>query len=455
METALELALAPSEAGEEIFDSIFAVSSGPPPAGIAVIRATGQGVRAALARLAGSPPEPRRAVLRSIVDPATGKMIDRGLVLFFPGPDSFTGEDVLELHLHGGRAVVSAALEALGSIPGFRLAEAGEFTRRAFVAGRMDLTEAEGLSDLITADTSAQRQRALEQMQGSIRRQYEFWASSLTRARGQIEAELDFADEEDVDGVWGREGRELATKIAGEMEKTLAGFGRARAIREGLEIVLLGAVNSGKSTLLNAIAGREVAIVSEEAGTTRDLIEVPVDLGGFKAILVDSAGLRAAEGLVEREGIRRARERASQADLVLWLSDQLEKATLETYTGSEVWTIATKADLLDGAELVRAGREADFVLSAQSGSGVDELLKAIGEWAADRSKGDPPVVTRERHRVALAGALAAIRRGLEQTEVELTAESLRYASEALGRVTGRVDSEAVLDVIFSEFCIGK
>jgi tRNA modification GTPase len=436
-------------------ETIFALSSGVPPAGIAVIRISGVGARSALKRLAGELPEPRQATLRTIVDPSSGEAIDRGIALFFPGPASFTGEDVAELHLHGGRAVVEAVLEALGALPGFRPAEPGEFTRRAFVAGRLDLTEAEGLADLVAADTEAQRRAALGQMQGSIRRQYESWAAGLTRARGLIEAELDFAEEENLGGVWEVEGRDRAASIGREMEEALGSFDRARSIREGLEIMLLGPVNVGKSTLLNAIAGRDVAIVSTEAGTTRDLIEVAVDLGGVKVTLIDGAGLREAESAVEREGVRRARDRAAGADLVLWLGDRDAIGAPDLETDAGIWTVATKADLESEDELIRLRNEADFVLSGRTGEGVDALLKAITRWASERSAGETPLVTRERHRAALQDAVVAVRNAVKRGEPELAADDLRVATEAIGRVTGRIDVEAVLDVVFGEFCIGK
>jgi tRNA modification GTPase len=456
MDAILAPELAPEEAEGNRGDSIFALSSGAPPVGIAVIRVSGPGAGAALEALAGGVPEPRRATLRTIGDPATGEAIDRGVVLFFPGPASFTGEDVAEFQLHGGRAVVSAVLETLGRLPGFRPAEPGEFTRRAFVAGRMDLTEAEGLADLVAADTSAQRRAALEQMGGSARRRFEAWATGLTRARGLIEAELDFSEEEGLGSVWAEEGRALAAATAREMEAALAGFDRARAIREGLEIVLLGPVNVGKSTLLNAIAGRDVAIVSEEAGTTRDLIEVAVDVGGYRATLVDSAGLREAEGAVEREGIRRARDRAAEADLVLWLSDGTGEALSPPPSGgADVWTVATKADLRGGVNMIRPRNGGAFVVSAKTGEGVSELIAAIAAWAAGRDRGEPPVVTRERHRAAVREAVAAIARAVCRVEAEFAAEDLRQATNALGRVTGRIDVESVLDVVFNEFCIGK
>ena len=456
MDAILAPELAPDETGPEIRDTIFALSSGAPPAGIAVVRVSGPGAKATLVELAGDfLPEPRRATLRTIAVPGGGEIIDRALVLFLPGPDTFTGEDVAEFQLHGGRAVVAAVLEALGRLPGLRPAEAGEFTRRAFVAGRLDLTEAEGLADLIAADTAAQRRAALEQMGGAGRRQFEAWATALTRARGLIEAELDFSEDEGLGSVWADEGRSLAESVAAEMAEALAGFDRARGIREGLEIVLMGPVNVGKSTLLNAIAGRDVAIVSEEAGTTRDLIEVAVDVGGYRATLVDSAGLRDAGGAVEKEGIRRTRARAADADLVLWLDDGSGGAAADAGTGTEVWVVETKADLRGGVNSNRPRNGGGFRLSAKTGEGVAELIDAIGRWAAGRDQGEAPVVTRERHRAAVSEALSAIKRAADRTEAELAAEDLRVATGAIGRITGRIEVESVLDVVFNEFCIGK
>ena len=286
---------------------------------MAVIRISGPGVRFGLETLIGSVPEPRRATLRSI-GRGSAKPIDRGLVLFFPAPESFTGEDVAELHVHGGRAVVAAVLAELAGFAGFRPAEAGEFTRRAFLNGRMDLTEVEGLADLIAAETEAQRRQAVRQAGGALRVLYDGWRERLVRARALIEAELDFADEDDipasVSGGAFAEARAVGQEIAAHLADR-----RGERLREGAEVVVLGPPNAGKSSLINAIAQRDVAIVAPEPGTTRDLIEVRLDLGGYPVTLVDTAGLRDAAGEVEREGIRRARVRAEGADVVLWLAD--------------------------------------------------------------------------------------------------------------------------------------
>ncbi|MGD9739692.1 MAG: tRNA uridine-5-carboxymethylaminomethyl(34) synthesis GTPase MnmE [Bauldia sp.] len=431
-------------------DTIFALSSGAPPAGVAVIRISGAGAPDAAELMCGGLPEPRHATLTDISHPRTGELLDRGLALFFPAPASFTGEHVLELQVHGGRAVVGAILTALGELDGFRLAEPGEFTRRAFHSGRMDLTEAEGLGDLVAAETAMQHRLALGQMQGSARRQYEAWRSDLVRVRAMVEAELDFSDEEGVAGSWVAVGRPALEQVLGEMNAALADASRGRALREGAEVVISGPVNAGKSSLINALAKREVAIVSEEAGTTRDLIEVALDLGGYRVTLVDTAGLRETEGLVEREGIRRARQRAGDADLVLWLSDHTGPAEPDGTFTAPVWRIRTKTDL---GGLIAGG---DHAISAATGAGIPELLEAIRAFLAERLRsGESAVVTRLRHAKALAEAADAIASALASSSSEILAEHLRAASDAIGRVTGRVEVDEILDVVFREFCIGK
>jgi tRNA modification GTPase len=439
-------------------DTIFALSSGPPPAGVAVLRISGPRTRFGLETLIGSIPEPRRASLRSIKDSA-GRLIDRALVLFFPAPDSFTGEDVAELHLHGGRAVIAAALHALGALPGFRPAEAGEFTRRAFGNARLDLTQVEGLADLVAAETEAQRRLALRQADGTLGRLYDGWREELVRARALIEAELDFADQEDVPGSVS----EQAWAIAAAVRQQIVNHGadmRGERVREGTEIVVLGPPNSGKSSLINAIARRDVAIVSPEPGTTRDLIEVRTDLAGYPVMIVDTAGLRDAGGLVEREGIRRAEERARNADLVLWLSDVTSGGTsAPPALSSPTATVGTKIDLVDSdSERSAIAARFDFVLSSTTGDGVDTLLAALGRRiASELDLGESAVVTRARHRAALRNCVEALDAALgdETRPVELRAEDLRRAGDALARITGRIGVEDLLDVIFRDFCIGK
>ncbi|MCW5696951.1 MAG: tRNA uridine-5-carboxymethylaminomethyl(34) synthesis GTPase MnmE [Bauldia sp.] len=434
-------------------DTIFALASGAPPAGIAIVRVSGPGVRDALGQVANGVPEPRVATLRPFHDPGGGSAIDEGLVLFFPGPGSFTGEDVAEFHLHGGRAVVAALLDALAALPGFRPAERGEFTRRAFLAGRVDLTQAEALADLVAAETAAQRSLALEGIRGSIRTQYESWRRRLIEARALIEASIDFADEEDVGEAWTAEARADVARLRDELAAALAGHRRGERIREGAEVVILGAPNVGKSSLLNALAGRDAAIVSREAGTTRDLIEVTLDVAGYRVTLVDTAGMRDTESEVEREGIRRAEARAAEADLVLWLSDRRDVSP--PAAAAVLWAIATKADLMDSVTEQAARRAGLRPVSAVTGQGVDALLADLGAFLSTQLPPEPTVMTRQRHAVAVAEAAAGLDEALGASSAELVAEGLRVATAALGRVTGAVDVEDVLDVVFASFCIGK
>src|SRR5665213_3865816 len=430
-------------------DTIFALSSGLPPAGVAIVRVSGPGVRFGLETLIDSVPEPRRAILRS-VRARDGGIIDRALVLFFPRPASFTGEDVAELHLHGGRAVVAAALAALGALPGFRPAEPGEFTRRAFANQRMDLTQVEGLADLIAAETEGQRRQALRQADGALGRQYESWRSALVRARALIEAELDFAEEEDIPGGVSVQSWDIVRGLEKEIVNHLADR-RGERLRDGAEIVILGPPNAGKSSLLNAIAKRDAAIVTPEAGTTRDLIEVRLDLDGYAVTLVDTAGLRETTSVVEREGIRRAEERARNADLVLWLIDASHPVTVAPPLPGAL-SVLSKIDLAPGP--APAGVVA---ISAVTGAGIAVLLALVtGRVAALAPPVASPVFTRARHRAALEACLAAIREASSvDRPLELRAEDLRHAGDALARITGRIDVEDMLDVIFRDFCIGK
>jgi tRNA modification GTPase len=393
-----------------------------------------------------------------IIRSGAGAILDQGLVVFFPGPGSFTGEDVAELHLHGGRAVVAAVLAELGRLPGFRPAEAGEFTRRAFANGRLDLTQVEGLADLILADTEHQRRQAIRQAGGGLGRLYEDWRQRLIAARALVEAELDFADEDDVPPAVGTRAWGEVAAVAAAMAEHLADR-RGERLREGAEVVVLGPVNSGKSSLINAVARRDVAIVTPEPGTTRDMIEVRLDLDGFPVTLVDTAGLREAEGAVEREGIRRAAARADAADLVLWLGDATAPAVAPPPLPGPVLRVCTKADLLVAPEdRARAAAAHDFLISSASGEGVPALLAAVTARAmAALSPGESALMTRARHRAAVTAAAEALVAALVEDgrALELRAEDLRRASDALARVTGRIDVEDLLDVIFRDFCIGK
>lgn len=442
-------------ASHHYVETIFALSSGALPAGLAVIRLSGADVRFGLETLTGSVPPARQACLRTIRN-RNNLELDRGIVLFFPQPASFTGEDCAELHVHGGRAVVSAVMQALRDIDGFRQAEAGEFTRRAFENGRIDLTAVEGLADLISAQTEMQRRLALEQAQGGPARLYDGWAKRLTHERALIEAGLDFADEGDVpDGVAGDVGRRLE-QLAGELENHLCQGRASEMVREGMRVVIAGAPNAGKSTLMNALARRPVSIVSDEPGTTRDIVSVTLDLGGYIVHVQDTAGLRDDAGKVEREGIRRARDAMATADVVLYLHD------LSNPAGSGATELPVENGILVGskADLVESDADGpvDIRLSAETGEGVEDLLglleQKVGALAGVSGQMAP---MRERHRQQIQLCLAHVQRVVASPDLagELVAEELRAAAEALGRITGWVDVEDLLDVIFGSFCIGK
>lgn len=433
-------------------ETIFALSTGALPSGVAIIRISGPGVRFALETMAGGVPAARTAALRTLVDPEGGA-IDRGLVLFFPGPASFTGEDCAECHLHGSRAVVSRCLDVLGSFPGFRQAEPGEFSRRAFENGRMDLTEVEGLSDLIRADTEAQRRAALDQSGGALRLLYEGWMRRLTHARAMLEAELDFADESDIPGSVSKEIWHDLPALRAEISDHLSGLRWGEIVRDGFRIAIVGAPNAGKSTLLNRLADREVAIVSAIPGTTRDRLEVRLDIGGHLVLVTDTAGLRDTVDEIEREGIRRSRSAMEAADLILLLEDGSSDApTVERVDGIPVWRLRTKSDL--GIEEAATG---DIRISAKTGDGIDTLVASIGAEIGRHARSSVGP-NRQRHsgylQEALGGVDAALALG-EDGAVEVVAESLRSASYALGRITGHVGVEDLLGVIFSEFCVGK
>ena len=439
--------------------TIYALATAGGRAGIAVVRISGERAGQALRSLTGRPPgEPRRLVRAAICAPATGEVLDRGLAVWFPGPASFTGEDVVELHLHGGRAVAVAVLEALGGLESFRLAEPGEFTRRAFVSGRLDLTAAEAVADLVEAETSSQRRQALRQLDGEVGRRLEGWRARVLAALARQEALLDFPDEglpEGLDAAVAQEVQAVAAEVAEHL-----GSGRGRLIREGFTVAILGPPNVGKSSLLNALAQRDAAIVAAEAGTTRDVVEVHVELGGHAVILADTAGLRQADGAVEREGIRRALLRAEQADLRVVMVDAAPWPRVDpgvaALLGDDAILVANKVDLRPlpvGAEL--DGRMA-MPLSLATGEGLAALVGQITAVVGERLGGaDAPTVTRRRHAEGLEECRQALRRAGGAMTPELAAEDLRRAMTALGRLTGRVDVEDLLDAIFREFCIGK
>jgi tRNA modification GTPase len=381
---------------------------------------------------------------------AEGQVIDRGLVLFFPGPTSFTGEDIVEFHIHGSRAVLAALLRHLTALPGLRLAEAGEFTRRAFEAGKLDLAAVEGLADLIDSETEWQRRQALRQMDGALGVLAGQWRTQLLEAMTLLAAEIDFSDEGDVDGPLHDEAMGIAASVLGSLRRALGSFAMGERVREGFVVVLAGPPNAGKSSLLNALARRDVAIVSPVAGTTRDALEVRLDLDGLPVILIDTAGLRESVDPIEVEGVRRARALVERADLVL----SLRGIDSEPYrTAEEVPQIpvATKVDL--GGTVLPGER----AISVKNGEGLPELLAAIGEYLRGLGQSEPALLTRERHRIAVADAIAALARATESAGApsELLAEDIRLAVMALERLVGRIGVEDVLDHLFAGFCIGK
>jgi tRNA modification GTPase len=439
--------------------TIFALSSAPGRAGVAVIRVSGHGAGAAIDLMAGPRPSPRVAGGRAIRHPKTSEVIDRGVVLWFPAPKSFTGEDVVELQIHGGRAVTAAVLDGLSIMPNFRFAEPGEFARRAFENGKLDLAEVEGLSDLIDAETEAQRRQALLQATGTLSALFEGWRASLTEAIALVEAGLDFSDEADVSARTMADARAVIEVTIAAVNHHLEDGHRGEIVRDGFRVALLGAPNVGKSSLLNALARRDAAIVSAEAGTTRDVIEVRLDLAGFAVIVSDTAGLREGAGEVELEGIRRSLATAKAADLVLWLTDA---GTAETLLPAELQDVADRTLLvLNKVDTLSAGSliPDDIVaISAKTGAGIGELTKRLGVIAAERVGSQVvPIITQDRHRQLLSKCAESLRVFLDgpAEDTELRAEDLRRAADALGRITGRVDVEDVLDHIFGRFCIGK
>jgi tRNA modification GTPase len=436
-------------------DTICALASAPGRAGVAVIRISGPSAGDALRQLCGPPPPPRQASLRKIKDPRSGEVLDRGLALWLPGPASFTGEDIAELHIHGGRAVTGRVIDALRSLKGMRLAEPGEFARRAFENGRIDLTEVEGLADLIAAETEAQARQAIAQAEGGAGAIYESWREELVKAQALAEAGLDFADEADVAADAAVQADAAVAKLVAAIETHLADR-RGERLRDGFRVVIAGPPNVGKSSLLNALARRNVAIVSEEAGTTRDVIEVHLDLRGLPVIVTDTAGIRAAQGAVEAEGIRRTLQRVEDADLVLWMIDATAPAIADNCRVSP--SSPPQIRVFNKIEVVELPAIADGVaLSAKTGEGVSELVDILARRAEEGlAVGEPAVITRARHRAELEAAAEALQRyRAERGGPEIKAEELRIAARHLGRLTGRIDVEEVLGAIFSEFCIGK
>jgi tRNA modification GTPase len=441
-------------------DTIYALASGSGTAGVAVIRVSGPAAGAAVERLTGqAPPPPRLATLRRLRDPADGGDIDEGLVLWFPGPASYSGEDIVEFQFHGGMAVVEAMLAALSDVPGCRMAEPGEFTRRAFENGKLDLTSAEAIADLVAAQTDAQRRQALGQYDGALAALYDDWRTQLTQLLAHAETTIDFSDEELPKDIQESIIHNILY-INEQISQHIDDQRRGERIRTGFRVAIVGAPNVGKSSLLNRIAARDAAIVSEIAGTTRDVIEVQMNLGGYAVTIADTAGIREAEGEIETEGVRRARLSAEDADLRIVVFDAsvlpaLDAFALE-YVSNNAIIILNKTDIstrnppsaIDGHKI--------SLISAKTGDGLDDFMAIL---TADIQKrlavGEQPPLTRARHREALEACVAALARASTATLPELAAEDVRLAVRALGRITGRVDVEDVLDVIFRDFCIGK
>lgn len=435
-------------------DTIFALSSGAPPSGVSVVRVSGPQTRLILEDLIGMVPLPRSAAYRTIRT-RNGLTIDAGLILFFPGPASFTGEDSAEFQVHGSRAVISALLRELASFQQTRLATEGEFSRRAFENGKVDLIEVEGLADLIAAETEMQHRLALEQSSGGLSRLYDSWAEQIMRSRALIEAELDFPDEDDVPGSVSDQVWTSLTELRREIDDHLSRAEMGEIVRDGFKVVIAGAPNAGKSSLMNWFAQRDVAIVTDIAGTTRDVLHVDINLNGYLVKLYDTAGLRDTADIVEQEGIKRAQVALTNADLVLFLADMgsalsMDPADLERASSHVI--VGTKRDLYPSAKSYK------LQISTKTGEGLPELRDYVSSVIQQKFGGlSLSAPTRERHKDSLSKCLIALSAAIDETEqsLEIRAESLRLAGEHLGRITGRVDVEDLLGVIFSEFCIGK
>jgi tRNA modification GTPase len=483
-------------------DTIFAPATAAGRAAIAILRISGPDCACAVSRVAGKLPQPRVAERRLFIDPDTGEQLDDGLVLWFPGPRSATGEDVAELHVHGSRAVLAAVMQVLRRL-GLRLAEPGEFTRRAFLNGKLDLLQAEAIADLVAAETEAQRRQALRQLDGELGGLYRGWSNQLTRILAHLEAAIDFPDEDLPPEMEERIFKETEM-LAAEIELHLADGHRGERLRDGIMVAIVGPPNAGKSSLLNRITRREAAITSPVAGTTRDIVEVAIDLQGYPIILADTAGLRESDDLVEREGLRRALGRAEEAEIRLFVFDTrnpTEACAAAAWPGPDTILVANKIDLMPnnplrpsggrgrdpsrtdgrvrwepaaavisptspqpspppGAEreisVAKGGHPLEAIpISALTGQGIDALLSALGARVAESYRIEAPVLTRARHREALEEAAASLQRALRAPLPELRAEDLRLALRSLGRITGAVDVEDLLDLIFREFCIGK
>ena len=447
-------------------DSIFALASAAGRAGVAVMRVSGPKARFISEKLAGKTIEPRQATLCLLRDPLSSLPIDRVLLLWFPAPHSFTGEDVLEIQCHGSNAVIEKMLEVLARFDDTRLADPGEYAQRAFENGKMDLTAIEGLADLINAQTDGQRKQALRQSEGELGRLYDKWRSEILKASAFMEALIDFSDEEDIDETLATHAYKIVEELVTSLDEHLQSAGhRGEQMRDGFRLVIAGAPNVGKSSLLNILANREAAIVTSQAGTTRDVIEVHMTIAGFPVLVMDTAGIRETSAPIEQEGISRSLDRLQQADLILWLQDNLqdeEDNTLQEIFGkiqneNEVWRILSKADLsIETEEDLPA--VFDMALSSKTQQGIDALIGRLSNHLAiEPATSGCPLITRARHRIEVEKSSAALHEFLKgsMADPELRAEDLRQAANFLGRLTGRIDVEELLGHIFSEFCIGK
>jgi tRNA modification GTPase len=437
--------------------TIFALSSGRPPSAIAIVRVSGPQAGPALTALGGKIP-PARTATRVLLRDVDGQPLDDAVVLWFPGPASATGEDVAEFHVHGGRAVLASIFAGLASLENMRAAEPGEFTRRAFENGKLDLTEAEGLDDLIHADTDHQRRQALRQLKGLLGDRARDWRARIIEASALIEAGIDFSDEGDVPAELIVPALGKIRTLLEEIEKVLAAQGQSERLRDGLVVAIAGPPNVGKSTLMNQLARREVAIVSPHAGTTRDVIEVQLDLDGYPVTVIDTAGIRETDDPVEQEGVRRARARAAEADLVLWLADAANEK-VEHSGPTPVWRVRNKIDLDEASRpMADTAIRTGFWISAKSGDGVPELIAGLVGFAEGYfGATEVGLISRARQRQLLQETASSLHRSMDVAEEgeELAAEELRVAAHSLGRLLGRVDVEDILDVIFREFCVGK
>ena len=446
-------------------DTIFALSTPPGRAALAIFRVSGPASGNTIHLLTGSaPPTPKKATLRRLYDPDTGIVLDHGLILWFPGPKSYTGEDMVEFHVHSGRAVIETLAANLEKIPKVRLAAPGDFTRRAFENGKLDLTQVEAIADLIAADTEGQRQQALRQMEGVLGKLYETWRQRLIKTLARIEAQIDFPEDIPIDFVTSVQ--EVIQVVVSEIALHLADGRRGERLRDGVLVAILGAPNIGKSSLFNALVGDDTAIVSSIAGTTRDIIEARLDLMGIPVLLSDTAGLHQSTDPIEAEGIRRAIQRAAQADIRITMfsaqtwAEQDPEITAQINQDSLI--VINKCDLYPvSVSLLAAHNDVPenppmLALSLSTGEGLDQLRHTLSKIVCERfSPGYAPVLSRIRHRQALQECSTHLERALTTMESELIGEDLRLAMRSLGRITGRVDVEDVLDVVFQEFCIGK